>query len=219
MVPEGDGGDGSTSRRRKPVNSRPTFDQTIEHGPGGSSPGTGCRTPTGATMIRQISQPRPTRRSSGMQPEGQLDHPGALAAPQGDPHREGAGRGRPTGMYLYSAAETLGGDRAPTSTRQAHQRAAKKYSSIFNYPHADLRRRRRDRPGWWTARPSATGTAVPPPPTGPYGRAMVRILQGGVVPPAARAYELLLNHDARLGGAAGRWSRTRNRPRFWVARR
>ena len=86
------------------------------------------------------------------------------------------------GLYLYSAAETLGVDRSDLTNRLIT--GAQKYSSIFNYPtltYADVgrhrlaRRRRRD---------LQPGAAVP---------LVLRALragddpdlQGGVVPPAA----------------------------------
>ena len=52
------------------------------------------------TLVRQIAQ-HAHSEIIGMQPEG-VDHPGAVAPPQGNPHRKGAGRGRPRHVPLRS---------------------------------------------------------------------------------------------------------------------
>src|SRR5260370_23098443 len=83
-----------------------------------------------STMIRQIAQ-RAHSEIIGMQPEGNwitrapsLRRKAILIAKVQDE----AGHG----MYLYSAAETLGADRADLTDKLVHGR--QKYSSIFNYP-------------------------------------------------------------------------------------
>jgi len=83
-----------------------------------------------ATMIRQIAQ-HAHSEIIGMQPEGNwitrapsLRRKAILLAKVQDE----AGHG----MYLYSAAETLGADRADLTEKLIAAR--QKYSSIFNYP-------------------------------------------------------------------------------------
>ena len=86
------------------------------------------------------------------------------------------------GLYLYSAAETLGVDRAELLD-QLHA-GRQKYSSIFNYPTLTWADMRRDRLARRRRRDHQPGAAVPlllrplRPRDGPG-------LQGGVVPPAA----------------------------------
>ena len=53
------------------------------------------------TLVRQIAQ-HAHSEIIGMQPEGEWITPGAVAPPQGNPHREGAGRGRPRHVPLRS---------------------------------------------------------------------------------------------------------------------
>ena len=102
-------------------------------------------------------------------------------------------------MYLYSAAETLGADRADLTDKLIEGR--QKYSSIFNYPtltYADV-----GVIGWFVDG-AAICNQVPlcRSSYGPYARAMIRDLQGGVLPPAAglRAAD---DDDARHPRAAG----------------
>ncbi len=83
-----------------------------------------------STMIRQIAQ-HAHSEIIGMQPEGNwitrapsLRRKAILIAKVQDE----AGHG----MYLYSAAETLGADRADLTDKLVH--GQQKYSSIFNYP-------------------------------------------------------------------------------------
>src|SRR3954470_9018057 len=83
-----------------------------------------------ATLIRQIAQ-HAHSEIIGMQPEGawltrapSLRRKAILLAKVQDE----AGHG----LYLYSAAETLGVDRADLLDRL--HRGAQKYSTIFNYP-------------------------------------------------------------------------------------
>ncbi len=123
-----------------------------------------------ASMIRQIAQ-HAHSEIIGMQPEGNwitrapsLRRKAVLLAKVQDE----AGHG----MYLYSAAETLGADRADLTDRLVHGR--QKYSSIFNYPtlsYADV--------GviGWLVDGAAICNQVPlcRSSYGPYGRAMVRI--------------------------------------------
>jgi ring-1,2-phenylacetyl-CoA epoxidase subunit PaaA len=122
------------------------------------------------TMIRQIAQ-HAHSEIIGMQPEGNwitrapsLRRKAILIAKVQDE----AGHG----MYLYSAAETLGADRADLTDMLVHGR--QKYSSIFNYPtltYADV--------GviGWLVDGAAICNQVPlcRSSYGPYARAMVRI--------------------------------------------
>jgi ring-1,2-phenylacetyl-CoA epoxidase subunit PaaA len=122
------------------------------------------------TLVRQIAQ-HAHSEIIGMQPEGNwltrapsLRRKAILLAKVQDE----AGHG----MYLYSAAETLGVDRG-TLTRKLID-AAQKYSSIFNYPtltFADV--------GTigWLVDGAAICNQVPlcRSSYGPYARAMIRI--------------------------------------------
>jgi len=123
-----------------------------------------------ATMTRQIAQ-HAHSEIIGMQPEGNwitrapsLRRKAVLIAKVQDE----AGHG----MYVYSAAETLGADRADLTGKLIGGR--QKYSSIFNYPaltYADV--------GviGWLVDGAAICNQVPlcRSSYGPYGRAMVRI--------------------------------------------
>ena len=123
-----------------------------------------------ATMIRQIAQ-HAHSEIIGMQPEGNwitrapsLRRKAILLAKVQDE----AGHG----MYLYSAAETLGADRADLTEKLIASR--QKYSSIFNYPalsYADV--------GviGWLVDGAAICNQVPlcRSSYGPYARAMIRI--------------------------------------------
>jgi ring-1,2-phenylacetyl-CoA epoxidase subunit PaaA len=122
------------------------------------------------TMIRQIAQ-HAHSEIIGMQPEGNwitrapsLRRKAILIAKVQDE----AGHG----MYLYSAAETLGSDRADLTEMLISGR--QKYSSIFNYPtlsYADV--------GviGWLVDGAAICNQVPlcRSSYGPYARAMIRI--------------------------------------------
>src|SRR6187431_211094 len=122
------------------------------------------------TLIRQISQ-HAHSEIIGMQPEGNwitrapsLKRKAILMAKVQDE----AGHG----LYLYSAAETLGVDRADLTEKLLDGR--QKYSSIFNYPaltYADV--------GviGWLVDGAAICNQVPlcRSSYGPYGRAMIRI--------------------------------------------
>ena len=122
------------------------------------------------TMIRQIAQ-HAHSEIIGMQPEGNwitrapsLRRKAILLAKVQDE----AGHG----MYLYSAAETLGADRADLTEKLISGR--QKYSSIFNYPtltYADV--------GviGWLVDGAAICNQVPlcRSSYGPYARAMIRI--------------------------------------------
>jgi ring-1,2-phenylacetyl-CoA epoxidase subunit PaaA len=122
------------------------------------------------TMIRQIAQ-HAHSEIIGMQPEGawitrapSLRRKAILLAKVQDE----AGHG----LYLYSAAETLGADRGDLTRRLIDGR--QKYSSIFNYPaptFADV--------GviGWLVDGAAICNQVPlcRSSFGPYGRAMIRI--------------------------------------------
>jgi ring-1,2-phenylacetyl-CoA epoxidase subunit PaaA len=122
------------------------------------------------TLIRQIAQ-HAHSEIIGMQPEGDwlltapsLRRKAILLAKVQDE----AGHG----LYLYSAAETLGADRADLTDKLIEGR--QKYSSIFNYPtptYADV--------GviGWLVDGAAICNQVPlcRASYGPYGRAMTRI--------------------------------------------
>jgi ring-1,2-phenylacetyl-CoA epoxidase subunit PaaA len=139
-----------------------------------------------ATMIRQIAQ-HAHSEIIGMQPEGDwvtrapsLRRKAILLAKVQDE----AGHG----MYLYSAAETLGADRADLTERLIDGR--QKYSSIFNYPSltfADV--------GviGWLVDGAAICNQVPlcRSSYGPYARAMIRICKEESFH-QRQGYELLL---------------------------
>jgi ring-1,2-phenylacetyl-CoA epoxidase subunit PaaA len=139
-----------------------------------------------ATMIRQIAQ-HAHSEIIGMQPEGawvtrapSLRRKAILLAKVQDE----AGHG----MYLYSAAETLGADRGDLTERLIDGR--QKYSSIFNYPSvtfADV--------GviGWLVDGAAICNQVPlcRSSYGPYARAMIRICKEEAFH-QRQGYELLL---------------------------
>ncbi|MGQ4600908.1 1,2-phenylacetyl-CoA epoxidase subunit PaaA [Nocardia sp. R6R-6] len=122
------------------------------------------------TLIRQIAQ-HAHSEIIGMQPEGNwltrapsLRRKAILMAKVQDE----AGHG----LYLYSAAETLGADRADLTTKLIEGK--QKYSSIFNYPtltYADV--------GviGWLVDGAAICNQVPlcRSSFGPYARAMIRV--------------------------------------------
>jgi ring-1,2-phenylacetyl-CoA epoxidase subunit PaaA len=161
------------------------FDQTIEHGRR-IEPRDWMPDAYRATMIRQIAQ-HAHSEIIGMQPEGNwitrapsLRRKAILIAKVQDE----AGHG----MYLYSAAETLGTDRADLTGKLIGGR--QKYSSIFNYPtlnYADV--------GviGWLVDGAAICNQVPlcRSSYGPYARAMVRICKEESFH-QRQGYELLL---------------------------
>jgi ring-1,2-phenylacetyl-CoA epoxidase subunit PaaA len=138
------------------------------------------------TMIRQIAQ-HAHSEIIGMQPEGNwitrapsLRRKAILLAKVQDE----AGHG----MYLYSAAETLGADRADLTEKLIEGK--QKYSSIFNYPtlnYADV--------GviGWLVDGAAICNQVPlcRSSYGPYARAMIRICKEESFH-QRQGYELLL---------------------------
>jgi ring-1,2-phenylacetyl-CoA epoxidase subunit PaaA len=138
------------------------------------------------TMVRQIAQ-HAHSEIIGMQPEGgwvtrapSLRRKAILLAKVQDE----AGHG----MYLYSAAETLGADRADLTQRLIT--GTQKYSSIFNYPaltFADV--------GviGWLVDGAAICNQVPlcRSSYGPYARAMIRICKEESFH-QRQGYELLL---------------------------
>src|SRR5271166_3860993 len=138
------------------------------------------------TMIRQIAQ-HAHSEIIGMQPEGNwvtrapsLRRKAILLAKVQDE----AGHG----LYLYSAAETLGADRADLTNRLIT--GQQKYSSIFNYPtltFADV--------GviGWLVDGAAICNQVPlcRSSYGPYARAMIRICKEESFH-QRQGYELLL---------------------------
>ena len=159
------------------------------------------------TMIRQISQ-HAHSEIIGMQPEGNwisrapsLRRKAILLAKVQDE----AGHG----LYLYSAAETLGVDRADLTMRLIT--GAQKYSSIFNYPtltFADV--------GviGWLVDGAAICNQVPlcRSSYGPYARAMVRICKEESFH-QRQGYELLLT--MMRGTAAQREMVQDATNRFW----
>jgi ring-1,2-phenylacetyl-CoA epoxidase subunit PaaA len=160
-----------------------------------------------ATMIRQIAQ-HAHSEIIGMQPEGNwitrapsLRRKAILIAKVQDE----AGHG----MYLYSAAETLGADRADLTARLISGR--QKYSSIFNYPtlsYADV--------GviGWLVDGAAICNQVPlcRSSYGPYARAMVRICKEESFH-QRQGYELLLT---MMGGTAAQRAMVQDAAnRFW----
>jgi ring-1,2-phenylacetyl-CoA epoxidase subunit PaaA len=185
---------------------RAHFDQTIEHGRR-IEPRDWMPDAYRATMIRQIAQ-HAHSEIIGMQPEGNwitrapsLRRKAILIAKVQDE----AGHG----MYLYSAAETLGADRADLTARLINGR--QKYSSIFNYPtltYADV--------GviGWLVDGAAICNQVPlcRSSYGPYGRAMVRICKEESFH-QRQGYELLLT--MMHGSAAQRAMVQDATNRFW----
>jgi hypothetical protein len=147
------------------------------------------------TLIRQISQ-HAHSEIIGMQPEGNwitrapsLKRKAILMAKVQDE----AGHG----LYLYSAAQTLGITREEMTQQLIDGKA--KYSSIFNYPT----------PTWadmgaigWLVDGAAICNQVPlcRASYGPYGRAMVRICRG-VLPPAPGVRDPPRTHERDRGAA------------------
>ena len=161
-----------------------------------------------STLIRQIAQ-HAHSEIIGMQPEGDwitrapsLRRKAILLAKVQDE----AGHG----LYLYSAAETLGADRADL-TRAADRRPTEVLVDL-QLPDAELRRRRRDRLARRRRGDLQPGAAVPQllravrPGDDPH-------LQGGVVPPAA-GLRAAADDDARHRRRSARWCRT-PRNRWW----
>ncbi len=146
------------------------------------------------TLIRQVAQ-HAHSEIIGMQPEGMwitrapsLRRKAILLAKVQDE----AGHG----MYLYSAAETLGADRADLTAKLIAGR--QKYSSIFNYPaltYADV--------GviGWLVDGAAICNQVPlcRSSYGPYARAMVRVCKEESFH-QRQGYELLLTMMAGTPG-------------------
>ena len=115
---------------------------------------------------------------------GQLDHPRAVAAPQGDPAGQGAGRGRPRALPLLPPPRRSASIARASCSTQLHRRARQKYSSIFNYPTltwADIGAI------GWLVDGAAIMNQVPlcRCSYGPYARAMIRICKEESLPPAA----------------------------------
>ncbi|QUH02992.1 1,2-phenylacetyl-CoA epoxidase subunit A [Saccharopolyspora erythraea] len=146
------------------------------------------------TLVRQIAQ-HAHSEIIGMQPEGNwltrapsLRRKAILLAKVQDE----AGHG----LYLYSAAETLGADRAELTDKLISSR--QKYSSIFNYPtlsFADI--------GviGWLVDGAAICNQVPlcRSSYGPYARAMVRICKEESFH-QRQGYELLMTMMRGTGG-------------------
>ena len=187
-----------TDDRRR---SKQHFDETIEHDRR-IEPRDWMPDAYRKTMIRQIAQ-HAHSEIIGMQPEGNwitrapsLRRKAILLAKVQDE----AGHG----MYLYSAAETLGADRADLTDKLITGR--QKYSSIFNYPtltYADV--------GviGWLVDGAAICNQVPlcRSSYGPYARAMIRICKEESFH-QRQGYELLMTMmrgtDAQRRDGAGR---------------
>src|ERR1700735_1219429 len=158
-----------------------------------------------ATMIRQIAQ-HAHSEIIGMQPEGNwitrapsLRRKAILIAKVPDE----AGHG----IYLSSAAETLGADRADLTGKLISGR--QKYSSIFNYPtlsYADV--------GviGWLVDGAAICNQVPlcRSSYGPYARAMIRICKEESFH-QRQGYELLMTMMRGTAGQRGQGREARNR--------
>jgi ring-1,2-phenylacetyl-CoA epoxidase subunit PaaA len=158
------------------------------------------------TMIRQIAQ-HAHSEIIGMQPEGNwvtrapsLRRKAILLAKVQDE----AGHG----LYLYSAAETLGADRADLTNRLITGR--QKYSSIFNYPtltFADV--------GviGWLVDGAAICNQVPlcRSSYGPYARAMIRICKEESFH-QRQGYELLMT---MMRGTAAQQEMVRDATNRW----
>jgi ring-1,2-phenylacetyl-CoA epoxidase subunit PaaA len=158
------------------------------------------------TLIRQIAQ-HAHSEIIGMQPEGEwitrapsLRRKAILLAKVQDE----AGHG----LYLYSAAETLGADRADLTDRLINGR--QKYSSIFNYPTPDFAD-----VGViaWLVDGAAICNQVPlcRSSYGPYARAMIRVCKEESFH-QRQGYELLMTmmrgtdgQRAAVQGAVDRW--------------
>jgi ring-1,2-phenylacetyl-CoA epoxidase subunit PaaA len=185
---------------------RAHFDRIIEHGRR-IEPRDWMPDAYRATVIRQIAQ-HAHSEIIGMQPEGNwitrapsLRRKAILIAKVQDE----AGHG----LYLYSAAETLGADRADLTGKLLSGR--QKYSSIFNYPtltYADV--------GviGWLVDGAAICNQVPlcRSSYGPYARAMVRICKEESFH-QRQGYELLLT--MMRGSAAQRAMVQDATNRFW----
>ena len=112
---------------------------------------------------------------------GQLDQSRPVAAPQGDPDGQGAGRGRPRALPVRRRRDARRGPGRPA--RPAAQRPAEVLQHL-QLPDPDLGRHRRDRLAGRRRRDRQPGPALP------LLLRAVRAgdgpgLQGGVVPPAA----------------------------------
>ena len=147
------------------------------------------------TLIRQIpARPFRDRRPVARR---QLDHPRADAEAQGDPAGQGPGRGRP-GLYLYSAAETLGVSRDELIGACIRARPSIQHLQL---PDADVGRYGRDRLAGRWLRDHQPDPAVPLL-LRPVARAMIRVCKEEL----PRAPGLRHHDDA---GAKARLSRRR----------
>jgi len=165
------------------------------------------------TLIRQISQ-HAHSEIVGMLPEGNwiTRRPRTSGARRAALLAKVQDEGWPRPSYLYiAAAETLG-----VSPRGAGRAAADRQGQVFldlqlprrcpgpiSAPSAGLVRRRRDH------EPDPALPLLLRPPT---ARAMIRILQGGELPPAARATRFMLTLCAGTAAAEGRMAQDAPRP-------
>ena len=123
------------------------------------------------TLVRQIAQ-HAHSEVIGHAAGGQLAHPRPVAAPQGDPDRQGPGRSRPRPLPLRRRRDARHASRG--TPRSMLHTGRQKYSSIFNYPTLT----------WadvgaigWLVDGAAIMNQVPlcRCSYGPYARAMIRI--------------------------------------------
>ena len=112
---------------------------------------------------------------------GQLDHPRAVAAAQGDPAGEGAGRGRARALPLLRLRDAR--RLAARADRDAHRGPAEVLLDL-QLPDAVVRRRRHHRLAGRRGRDLQPGAAVPDV-VRPLRPLDDPDLQGGVLPPAA----------------------------------
>ena len=128
---------------------------------------------------------------------GQLDHPRALAAPQGDPAGEGAGRGRPRALPLLRVRDAR--RLAARADRDAHRGQAEVLLDL-QLPDPVVRRRRHHRLAGRRSGDLQPGAAVPHV-VRPLRALDDPHLQGGVLPPAA-GLRAARDDDARHRRAA-----------------
>ena len=148
--------------------------------------------PQDADSPNRPARPLRDRRPA---PRGQLDHPGADAGEEGDPPREGAGRGRARALPLLRRRDAGG------QPRRTHGAAARRQDEVFvdfQLSDADLGRHGSGRLAGGRRGDHEPGAAAADlvralqPRDGPD-------LQGGVVPPTAG----LRHHDEDVRWHAG----------------
>ena len=128
---------------------------------------------------------------------GQLDHPGAQPAPQGDPAGEGPGRGRPRALPLLRVRDAR---RLPARAHRAADVGEAEVLLDLQLPDAVVRRRGHHRLAGRRRRDLQPGAAVPDV-VRPLRPLDDPDLQGGVLPPAA-GLRAARDDDARHRRAA-----------------